>query len=474
MSKLFLFSPVGGTDPTSFDNSRDGSLLHICRFYQPTEIILYMSSEILKNQEQDDRYRYCLKKLYEEKLGYETDSAEEILDGDYRACIDKLYSKQAGEGTTVIREIKKPDLEHVEKFDPFYDEFRNIIAEIFRHMEPDDKLIFNVSSGTPAMKSALLVLGTLGEYPVQMVQVATPMRKMNDHNHKDYEVELAWECNWDNDPEKLENRCTEVNCPSLLVMKNEESIRGLIKAYDYSAALVLAKSLNPAYTEKYIDLIEMAEMRELFDFRSVDQLVRKTGYDCVPVKSSDSRKAFEYALGIQLKWKKKQYADFVRALTPLIVDLFEDVLEKIGGEAVISQYTFEKYSGGNKIRVWDMGKLNGMKALEVLNEHYTGGFQGGPISSDHLNILIQHFCENDKLKENVTKLRNFEYQVRNLAAHEIVAITDEVIKEKTGYTGDRIIQMIREIYRYSKPSIKAEYWDSYDKMNEEILSRMPS
>lgn len=469
MARLFLFSPVGGTDPTSFNNGRDGSLLHICRFYKPTEIILYMSGEILKNQEKDDRYRYCLNELYKE-MGYKTDSVEEVLDGDYQACFDKLYSKQANEHTVMIREIKKPNLIKVEKYDPYYNEFRNIIAEIIRHMEADDKLIFNVSSGTPAMKGVLLVLGTLGDYPVRMIQVTTPDKRMNEHNHKDYDVELAWDCDDDNNPKKLENRCTEVGFPSLLIMKNEESIRGLIKAYDYSAALVLAKSLNPVYTEKYIDLVEMAARRELFDFRTVDQLVRKAGYDCVPVKSSDSRKAFEYALGIQLKWEKKQYADFVRALTPLIVDLFEDVLEQIGGEADINQYKEEK--NGVKFQKWDPDKLADTKVLDVLNEKYSLGFNKKDISSDHLNALIQHYCENKRLKDIAEALRDVEKKIRNLAAHEIVAITDDVIKEKTGFTGDQIIKMIREIYHFSKPSIKAEYWDSYDRMNEEILRRM--
>lgn len=366
MPRTILFSPVGGTDPTSFDNSRDGSLLHICRFYQPTDIILYMSSEILKNQEKDDRYRYCLRQLYSEfKCGVV--GKDEVLDGDYRRCIDRLFYVRSGEGQVVIREIQKPELEHVEKFDPFYNEFRNIIAEIFRYMDPEDKLLFNVSSGTPAMKSALLVLGTLGEYPVQMIQVATPTRKMNDHNHKDYDVELAWECDEDNDPNLVENRCSEVHCPSLLVMKNEESIRGLIKAYDYSAALVVAKSMNSEYTKNYLDLIDMAAKRELFDFKGVDQLIRKTDYDCVPVKGGDSRKAFEYALSVQLKWNKRQYADFLRALTPLIVDLFEDVLKEIGGKAEVEQYTYIRLDEGKKIRKWDMKKLSGTETFETLN-----------------------------------------------------------------------------------------------------------
>ena len=44
MSKRYLFSPVGNTDPIKYFS--DGSMLHICRVYQPDIVYLYMSQEI--------------------------------------------------------------------------------------------------------------------------------------------------------------------------------------------------------------------------------------------------------------------------------------------------------------------------------------------------------------------------------------------------------------------------------------------
>ena len=63
--KKILFSPVGGTDPISQVNVRDGSLLHIARVYQPDVIIMYMSKEVLAYHNSDNRYVYCLEKLDE-------------------------------------------------------------------------------------------------------------------------------------------------------------------------------------------------------------------------------------------------------------------------------------------------------------------------------------------------------------------------------------------------------------------------
>ena len=161
MNKTILFTPVGGTDPISSTNCYDGSMLHICRVYKPDIVIMYMSKEMLDYQEKDDRYRYCLDqliKLQKRKMEY--------------------------------RIIERRNLTKVHEFDYYYQDFRMIIEKIHENMDDSDTLLLNVSSGTPAMKSGLLVVQTLGEFPAKPIQVATPEEKINEHSHKDYDVQL--------------------------------------------------------------------------------------------------------------------------------------------------------------------------------------------------------------------------------------------------------------------------------------------
>ena len=103
MGKTILFSPVGGTDPISQTNCYDGAMLHITRRMKPDRIVLYLSKEIIKIQEQDDRYRYALNNLF------------------------KLQNRKDVE----VEEILRPDLDNVQDFDFFYQEFREIIGDIF-------------------------------------------------------------------------------------------------------------------------------------------------------------------------------------------------------------------------------------------------------------------------------------------------------------------------------------------------------
>lgn len=437
MNNMILFSPVGGTDPMSLNNCRDGALLHICRAYRPTKVYLYMSKEILDNQEKDDRYLYCLKRLAE-------------LQG--REC------------EYII--IKRPDLTNVHEFDYFYNDFRTIITSIIEDMDSSDMLLLNISSGTPAMKSGLLVLQTIGEYPCKTIQVSTPERKMNEHIHKGYDVKILWELNEDN-RDDFENRCKEVICPSLSIVHKEGIIKKHLEVYDYAAALAVTETLPQVCREKYEDLIRLGYYRMLFDYREADRLVRVTHVDCFPVKSGNERKYFEYALNLSIKLQRKEYADFIRAISPLIADMFELVLKK-QFNIDVHKYCYQKQDGSWS---WKQNKLQGTDILKSLHAEWAN-FNYGMVKSVHLKTIILHYSDNQKLNITVEKLRYVEEKIRNMAAHQIISVDEAKIKALTGLTGKQIMDYIKQLFMYTGINIKKDYWNSYIQLNEIIYKKM--
>ena len=122
MSKTYLFSPIGNTDPIKY--FYDGSMLHICRYYKPDVVILYLSQEMILHHEKDNRYVRSIE-LLGEKLGH----------------------------TFEVRIIRDEQMVDVQQYDLFYHAFRGIIADIEEGMMPEDTLIVNMASGTPAMKN---------------------------------------------------------------------------------------------------------------------------------------------------------------------------------------------------------------------------------------------------------------------------------------------------------------------------------
>ena len=89
-----------------------------------------------------------------------------------------------------------------------------------------------------------------------------------------------------------------------------------------------------------------------------------------------------------------------------------------------------------------------------------------------MRALIDGFSQDEQLKRLVENVRSVEGSIRNLAAHEIVSVTEESIKRITGFSPKDIMDMIKELFNYTGMSIKGNYWDSYDDMNKVILEKL--
>lgn len=434
--RTVLFSPIGGTDPISAINIHDGAALHISRCYQPDVIYLYLSNEILTIHEQDNRYLYCLQEL------------------------DKAQGRH-----TEYHLIKRPDLTDVQDFDIFYPDFLDIIHEITDEQGEDIKLILNISSGTPAMKSALMVINTLDGSRYTTVQVATPIRKMNEHSHREYEVEVLWELNEDNRTD-FENRCKEVTCPNLLQIHQERVIRRLIIDYDYAGAYKAAQMLPRNITEHYIELLHMAHRRLQLDLRTVDEIGKKDGAYVIETFHESTRQYYEYALILQVKLRRCEYADFIRGLSPIIFVLFTGILKKQANIDWTAYCTMTKTGA-----IWDTARYANSNILQILRKN-THKFKGGYVYGSHLCALIEALCSDPNVVQMAKNLRRVERVLRNEAAHQVVSVTEEVICKKLGMSSDEVMEMIREAFPMAGMPITEEQWRSYDVMNRVIIERM--
>lgn len=439
--KKILFSPVGGTDPISENNLFDGSLLHICRCYQPDVVYLYMSKEILEHHRKDDRYLYCLHRL------------------------DEMQHRK-----TEYHVIERPDMENVQNYDTFYQDFRTEIQKIADGMDAEDILYLNVSSGTPAMKSGLLVLKTLGEISCTAIQVLTPAKKMNEHTHKENDIETLWTLNNDNQDD-YENRCIEVECPTLSNLYQENIIKNLIQKYDYAGALAVAETMPAKETEYYLAWLKLAYFRSQINLREVSKILngKQVSYS-LPVQDSELCKYFEYALTLQVRIKREEYADFARALSPILVWLFERIL-KVQAQIEVDDYCYYDKEG---VRKWSSAKLSrsGQHIYQVLCREFSD-FRGGTVYGSAFVPLIDEFCkENSALCRLVDELRAVEKEVRNLAAHQVECITAQKIQDDTGFSVGQIQSKLRRAFTYAGMNIRENQWQSYEEMNETILKEI--
>lgn len=434
MGKKYLFSPVGNTDPIKY--CHDGSLMHICRHYKPDVVYLYLSREIAEIHRKDNRYVKSLE-LLGEFIHHKFD----------------------------IRIVENDNMVDVQQYDIFYDEFRKIIREIEEEKDAEDQLLVNMASGTPAMKSALLVMATLAEYRFLPIQVSSPQKKSNLEYEERIEYSIAdnFDVNFDNESD-AENRCQEVKCMKLMMLLKKDIIKKHLHSYDYRAALAVGRDIRQDLTEKAYKWLEAADARSVLDWNRMNRFLPEANGVVTPVKAENRKRVlFEYALILDLKLKRGEYADFVRAITPLGVDLLELIIEQYCGIDIEQYY--------DKDRKWSRKKLYNTEILSIMKKTY-GEFKYGPVYSSQLNLIIQEKCKDILIAQRIKELAEIENRVRNLAAHTIVAVTPEWIKERTGKNIDEIMWLLRYICEKVKINLKKENWNSYDNMNSNIISEL--
>lgn len=439
MREYVLFSPIGGTDPIS--NCYDGALLHICRTYRPKTISIYLSGEICENHERDNRYL--------RSLGY----LREAIAANWDVYLNL-----------------QPEHWDVHQFDVIIPIFLKEIQDLI-DTNPDAIVLLNLSSGTPAMKSALYALSAFYPNETLGVQVSTPEKRMNEVRGAfgEYDVDLSWEMNLDNTTE-FTNRCEIVTPLNLLINHKRGIVKKLINRMDYHGAREVAEEISNDLKAEAIPAIKWAGARYDLNYHAMIDLEKDYGVIfSLPQKSDDKREVVEYLLSTKARLNKQAYVDFLRALTPLVLDLFERILANRGPTDPRELYRVRTTNGKVK-EDWDEVKLGRHEYGDVLYDKYPN-FIHKNIYSGHLELLIQEYCASDKkLMKLIKEIRMVEAEARNTAAHEMTSVDAAWIEKITGLSPNKIMDTLIELAKIAGLESSPKQWESYAEMNNYLCS----
>lgn len=433
-----LFSPVGNTDPIT--NNYDGAMLHIIREYRPDKVYLYLSKDIVNKEEKDHRYSYCINKI-QEFLGIEME----------------------------CEWIQKDDLEHVQLFDYFTAEFRKILDKICNEHTEKDEIYLNVSSGTPAMKSSLQNLASFYERKLIPIQVVAPENGKNTHENNlvnNYDPALQWEYNLDNEENHI-NRCKESPVTNFNVEIRKSIIKRHIEAYNYVAALEVAIRVREHISEQAIALIEAGAARLKLDKSTCDKKAKFAHYDIYPVKQGDHWNIFEYLMIMQIKIYKEEYADYMRALSPVFFKLMEKVIQA-SGVIDLNKLTYRQ-KDSNALK-WVSNEAN--KDETIIGSGLYFEKDRFVTTGDYTEIIksLDYGIVDMNIINTIYEIRRVECNIRNTAAHNIACITDGYISTNTGYTSDQIFSKLCKLASHVGIKIGKKELETYTNLNSAIKS----
>ena len=119
-------------------------------------------------------------------------------------------------------------------------------------------------------------------------------------------------------------------------------------------------------TGKYSKYIKMAERRLMLDYPSIGKMVKDEGIPGFPIKDDNNRDLFEYALYLYIKAYKKEYSDFIRGISPIVLELF---IRGIKIQAGLDIYKYAREDEKNGLR-WDREKLENTEIQGIMDEQY--------------------------------------------------------------------------------------------------------
>lgn len=443
-----LISAVGKSDPMtlmrSIDQKREkvyeGSILQICRYYDFDLVILYMSGQICEYDQTDNRYDQALNALKKET--------------------NKSFE---------VRKFKDQKMLEVQEFDAFYNIFENIVKECVDEYGDDTKFWFNISSGTPAMKSTFQIIASLTKYQAKTIQVVDPSRGKGFRygDIKDYDHDLYWELN--EDRHNGVNRCLEPKDSNFRLKIQKEILVSMIKSYEYEAAFELATSLHSKLDTDILNYITFAYERYMMRAPEYLRYQKRCHQRFIPYMDRKERELFEYSLWLKIKIEKSDISDFCRGITPFMYAASKYALQLkcgINMNKYVEPMKKVEYLTRNML----MKDEQGREILDILDDRFSP-YKDQFLSEAQMIPILSRKCDDQNLNDVFHDLSYFKSNIRNLASHNIVRISREDIKNRMSHEIEYYLNCVKKVLATLGFDTKDE-WNSYEKMNEIIINKI--
>lgn len=414
-----LFSPVGTADPVT--QLGDGPLLHIIRHRRPDRVVLFLSPAMTEFQQQDERYTRAIG-LLAESVGI---PAPEV-------------------------QLIESSFEEVYRFDRYIEEFEPILKDL----SGEGEVLVNTSSGTAGMSQALVALGSFGRLNLELLQVLTPKRGINSSNDREnpnkYNLGLLWELNQDNESGAA-CRIVSVATPNF----SERLLRGnvitLVQGYEYEAAYKLACQMSTG-SDAARQMIEAAACRLNLDGGLPAKVFGGTE---VSYKANDL--LLEYLCVMEVRLAQGHWADFVRSLTPALTELMK---RRLGEYLPEERYTL--FANGRSTNRYNAEAINGdpRLSLALSSCHYDN--RNAFVTNDAYGRLVREYCEDQRAKDAILRLRNAEKNCRNPLSHTLTASPKAALERLCSMKMEDIMSTLFELHGQAKPGL-------YDRINQRII-----
>lgn len=225
--------------------------------------------------------------------------------------------------------------------------------------------------------------------------------------------------------------------------------------------------------------LQLAQAFIDIDLKTIEKLAPQLNRTYLLKPTYLERRLYSYAHYMYLQYQRKEYMDYFRAMTPLLVDLFRLVIERDFFpelnqyiEAVIKENDqgMSVYKGLQ----WKQDKIEADDNIihRTFRKYYGERFNYDHyLSSSHLIKIIDEYSQDDYVKQECQELRQVEKFVRNIIAHEVIHVTDKFIRHRSGLSIEEVHELIRRVFQIAQLK-DARQWQVMEDINQTIKEKL--
>ena len=229
------------------------------------------------------------------------------------------------------------------------------------------------------------------------------------------------------------------------------------------------------YSDRLDDLLSLAHAYVHTDLKSIEILAPKVGMTFLTRPSLLQRRVYSYTQGLAIKFEVHEYDDYLRALTPLLVDILRLVIETTllpDLDRYLTEVVKETVDGKPLYRglQWNQALIEEKpNPIQETWKRYYGDYfnYSHYVSSSHLLKIIDDHVEDPTIRQVAGRMRQVEKYARNIVAHELVFVDDHWLEYRLGMNGQDIHQLLMQLNQVAGLT-DAQQWQGLVKIQEAI------
>lgn len=224
-----------------------------------------------------------------------------------------------------------------------------------------------------------------------------------------------------------------------------------------------------------LNLVGLAHAIVKGNLSAIERLAPSTGYSYLTQPTYLEQRSYNFWHYLTIQLKRQEYADYLRALTPLLVDIYRLIIQKYllpDLNKYIEPITKVKEDGDALYRglQWSRSAIEGHdNMIQRTFQHFYGSRfnYSHYVSSSHLLKIIELNSKDETLIEKSHSMRNIEKYLRNIVAHEIVYVDEDWVEARIGLSPVAIHQLLKDLYHLAGLNDERQ-WESLSTIDKKL------